>query len=363
MSDLRVDIGFQRGAFRLSAAFQASQGKVTVVLGVSGSGKSTLLRLLAGLERPHRGFVHNGSQTWFDSKAKINKPPQQRAAGFVFQDYALFENMTAVENIGFGVPRSERSQRSQVLLEKLDLLAVKDRYPGQLSGGQRQRVALGRALAIQPSLLLLDEPLSAVDHSLRKQLQLELKRYINLADCPVILVTHDLEEAHLLADQLIVMHKGTICRQGPATVVFQRPLNRVAAITLGWQNIIPLESWENGMAKTRWGAFHVKQTEILHPKWLAIKPEKIRFVRAGENTLHVYVEDSYDLGMYREYHCKVDDTLRLIVKRPIDEPAPSVGDKVPIHFSARHLQLLAEVTDAPAGVAIAENAHCATVSK
>jgi len=340
MFDINVDIDFRRNEFHLDANFSLSKSQVTVILGASGCGKSSLLRLLAGLEKPELGSIQCHGETWFDSAKRINKPVQQRSVGFVFQDYALFENMTVIENMGFGVDKRQRNETVNELLKKLDLVHVQHQYPSQLSGGQKQRVALGRALAIKPKLLLLDEPLSAIDYTLRKQLQRELKEYIKTIDCPVILVTHDLEEARLMADKLIVMSDGKITRQGSAATVFNNPVNKQTANTLGWQNFLPLKSSRKGFVTTHWGGLRVDTDFIPGAQWVAIKPEKIRFGKKMENSLGARIVEIYDFGMYKEYRCQVDDSLMLIVHRPVDEPAPAINSVVNLHLSSQALMLI-----------------------
>ncbi|MDX1811268.1 MAG: ABC transporter ATP-binding protein, partial [Gammaproteobacteria bacterium] len=341
MPEVNVDIQFERKDFKLEACFDLNAGgEVTVILGRSGSGKSTLLRLLAGLESPVAGKIISDGVPWFDAALKINKKPQARANGFMFQDYALFENMTVAENIGFGVTRDKRACIVDDLLQKLNLLDYMNMYPSQLSGGQKQRVALGRALAIKPDLLLLDEPLSAIDFHLRKHLQKELKRYINAQSCPVILVTHDLQEARFMADKLIVMANGKIARQGDAKVVFENPVNKDAAMTLGWQNFIPIKELSKGHVQTRWGSFNLNARYIPNAKWLAIRPELIHFSKPQENTLAASVVEIFDMGSYREIECSVGDEHNIVVHRPIHEPSPLLGDKVNLHLSADHLRYI-----------------------
>lgn len=193
------------------------QFSITVLFGPSGCGKTTILRSLAGLHRPQRGVIRLGSETWFDSAENICLSPQVRDIGFLFQDYALFPHLTVLQNIGYGLNQLTslaRQQRIDEMLRPLNLAGLESRYPHQISGGQQQRVALARVLARRPRLLLLDEPLSAIDNSLRAQLRLELRRVLTEFGIPVVLVTHDPVEATALAHQVVVMSNGQVIKTG-----------------------------------------------------------------------------------------------------------------------------------------------------
>lgn len=214
----------------------ATQHSITVLLGSSGCGKTSVLRCLAGLERPQQGRITFGAEVWFDAERGIHLPPQQRRIGFVFQDYALFTHLSVADNIAHGLhalPTQERSARVEEMLQRFDLSAERDRRPREISGGQQQRVALARALVIQPRLLLLDEPLSALDTDLRESLREELRQHLRALNIPVLMVTHDRAEARLLGDQLIIMHHGQVLQSGTVAEVSQRPANEQVAKVLG----------------------------------------------------------------------------------------------------------------------------------
>jgi molybdate transport system ATP-binding protein len=207
-------------------AVPAREFSVTVLFGPSGGGKTTILRCLAGLERPEEGCIEFAGQTWFDAQRRICLSPQQRDIGFLFQEYALFPHLTVADNIGYslaGLPRGERGggvgERVAEMLERFDLTGLGERFPRQISGGQQQRVALARALARRPRLLLLDEPLSALDSDLRNQLRRELRQRLASFAIPVVIVTHDRQEAASLADQVIVLSGGRVIRSGPPAAV------------------------------------------------------------------------------------------------------------------------------------------------
>jgi sulfate/thiosulfate transport system ATP-binding protein len=202
------------------------QGEFLALLGPSGSGKTTLLRVIGGLEMPEEGTLD------FDGHDLTHVPARERRAGFVFQNYALFRHMTVAQNIAFGLdvrplgkrlPRREVSQRVEALLTRMQLNGLGKRYPSQLSGGQRQRVALARALAIEPRILLLDEPFGALDAKVRKELRQWLRALHDETKLTTIMVTHDQEEALALADRVAVMNDGRIEQVGPPSDLIEKP--------------------------------------------------------------------------------------------------------------------------------------------
>lgn len=231
------------GSAAITAGFtlEADAAPVTVLFGPSGSGKTTILRCLAGLERPDRGYIRFGDETWFDRARTVCLAPQARRIGYLFQEYALFPHLTVAQNIGFGVSgtRAERRARVASLLDGLQLHGLETRYPPQLSGGQQQRVALARALATQPRILLLDEPLSALDAPTREPLRRELRRVLSSCGIPTLLVTHDRVEALTLGDRMLVMVGGRIRQAGPVHEVFSRPADFSVAQTVGVETVIP----------------------------------------------------------------------------------------------------------------------------
>jgi molybdate transport system ATP-binding protein len=205
---------------------------VTVLFGPSGSGKTTILRALAGLERSSNCTIRFGRETWADDKNGVFIPPQRRRIGFLFQDYALFSHLTVADNIRYGlggVSARERQFRTSELLERFQLQDLAARYPHQLSGGQKQRVALARTLAPQPRVLLLDEPLSALDGPTRETLRGELRHLLNSLNIPVLLVTHDRLEALALGDQIAIVNEGRIVQHASIEEVFRRPLTPAIA--------------------------------------------------------------------------------------------------------------------------------------
>lgn len=239
MSGLKVELR-QELPIPLDAKFSCAPGDVLALVGPSGSGKSTILRIIAGLYRPHQGSVGVDGEAWLDTGRRIAVPPHLRTAGVVFQNYALFPHMTAVENVSAALgrqPASGRRKRAAELLRLVNLEGLEDRRPAELSGGQQQRVAVARALAREPKVLLLDEPFSAVDRQTRERLYRELASMRRRLSMPVVLVTHDLTEALMLADFLCLLHRGRTLQHGRPYEVMQRPATVEAARLVGQRNI------------------------------------------------------------------------------------------------------------------------------
>jgi molybdate transport system ATP-binding protein len=205
--DLRKHLRAGDHEFRLDAAWHLEPGAFLGIRGASGSGKTTLLRCLAGLHRPDAGFVVVGGETWYRSESGISLPPQKRSVGFVFQDYALFPNMTVEGNVDYAAGDRERTR---VLLELTQLTPVARHFPRELSGGQKQRTALARALGRKPRLLLLDEPFSALDEDLRYLLGEELARIQRETKVTAILVSHSREEISRLCTHVLELDEGRI---------------------------------------------------------------------------------------------------------------------------------------------------------
>lgn len=232
---------------------------VTVLFGPSGCGKTTVLRSLAGLDFPQEGYIRFNDHIWLDRGLGIALAPQKRNIGFLFQDYALFPHLTVACNIAYSLRRMKRPQRQEVtvdLARRLELVDLLERYPHQISGGQKQRVALARALASRPRLLLLDEPLSALDHPTRLRLRRELRGWLHEAGIPAILVTHDRHEAAVLGDDIIVMHEGRMIQHGPVQEVFSKPVSLDVADILAVETIVSgeISAIHDGIAKVSVGS-------------------------------------------------------------------------------------------------------------
>jgi sulfate transport system ATP-binding protein len=211
---------------------EVASGSLTAILGPSGSGKSTLLRVIAGLEQPDAGAVY------ISGKEATALAPQKRGVGFVFQHYAPFKHMTVWDNVAFGLtirrrPRKEIRARVEQLLELVQLQGLGKRYPAQLSGGQRQRMALARALAVEPEVLLLDEPFGALDARVRKELRAWLRRLHDEVHVTTVFVTHDQEEAMDVADQIVLMNRGRVEQVGRPRELYEEPANEFVMTFVG----------------------------------------------------------------------------------------------------------------------------------
>lgn len=228
-------------------------GDILCLAGASGSGKTTLLRLIAGFELPDSGAITLAGQPVVDDSRAL--PPEQRGIGMVFQDYALFPHLTVAKNIAFGLkrrPRRERRQRVEQLLEMIGLPGVAKRYPHQLSGGQRQRIAIARALAPEPRLVLLDEAFSSLDRATRMNLLQEVRHLLKACGATAICVTHDADDALVLADRLALLRDGKLLQAGTPDELYDYPTNAHVAQFFGATNIFPAKV-ENGLMATHFG--------------------------------------------------------------------------------------------------------------
>jgi molybdate transport system ATP-binding protein len=344
MSQLSIDVELYRSAFHLKMQCTIPKQGVTALLGPSGGGKTTLLRIIAGLAKPNIGTVMSDSHIWYDSARRINRSPQQRRVGLLFQDYALFEHMTVAQNVGYGVSKSARQGLVNHWLKRMELDEFARRYPAELSGGQRQRVALARALAHEPDVLLLDEPFSAADPALRNYLRQQLKEVVQSVNVPVVIVTHDLDDIRFLADYVGVVVKGELYEFGTLNQVLNNPRTRQSAQALGWQNFLAIEPGNRNDIYASWG--HLRFEKALSPdiSWLSIRPEHIRLSRADVNTigLDVSIKDSIVNGAFRILYCQLRNGDCLVVHRPWDEPVPAVGETAKVYFPEEYVRGLVD---------------------
>jgi molybdate transport system ATP-binding protein len=237
-NELNVDVRKRHpGGPEIAAALRLPLGAhaVTVLFGPSGAGKTTVLRLIAGLDMPDTGSIRCGNEVWFDAARGTRLTPQNRRVGYLSQDYAIFPHLTVRGNVAYGA----RGGAVQDLLARFDLAELAERHPRQLSGGQLQRVALARALAAQPRLLLLDEPLSALDAPTRLRMRADLRQLLDGVQMPAIVVTHDRTEALALADSVAVMIDGRLRQAGAVESVFDCPADADVAAALGVETICP----------------------------------------------------------------------------------------------------------------------------
>jgi len=321
-------------------------GSYTVLLGPSGSGKTTLLSILGGFVIPSSGRVLIGG---VDCTAM---PPARRPTTTVFQDYALFPHMSVGANVGFGlrmrgVGKAEREARAREALVLVGLAAAFDRKPHQLSGGQRQRVALARALAVEPAVLLLDEPLGALDLKLRRQMQDELKAIQKRVGTAFVHVTHDQEEAMALADHCVVMNEGRIEDEGPAERVYARPATRFAAMFMGESTLI-----EGTVTASAGGAITVRtafgdiavngEATPGSTVALAVRPENLVLGSPGGTDLgRAKVTDVVFQGSFKRVLATslLDAAVSFIVRAPA-QAAVAVGDTVSLSCPPGSLVLL-----------------------
>ena len=323
------------------------QGEFLSLLGPSGCGKTTALRMIAGFERPTSGTVH------LNGRDITNQPPNRRHIGMVFQSYALFPNMTVADNVGFGLKLkgmtpADARRRAGELLELIQLPDKGGSYPYQLSGGQQQRVALARALAIEPQVLLLDEPLSALDAKIRVELRAEIRRIQQQLHITTLYVTHDQEEAMSLSDRVVVMNKGFIEQVGPPFEIYNYPRTAFVAHFVGQLNVMPVRVVDAAAGRVALG----EQTIILEPPpaangqavTLAVRPEELELGAAeGHNNLRGLVESVNFLGSIVRVRVAVDGaTLSADLFNERLLTLPKAGEAVTINFPAHAAWVLEE---------------------
>lgn len=311
-----------------------TDGELFAMLGPSGSGKTTVLRMIAGFEEPTAGTVALGGED------ATGQPPFRRDVNTVFQDYALFPHMTIADNVGFGltvkkVPKPERDRRVGEALEMVKLSDRGKQKPHQLSGGQRQRVALARALVGRPKVLLLDEPLGALDLKLREEMQVELKEIQREVGITFVFVTHDQDEALTLCDRLAVFNDGRIEQIGKAGEVYERPVNRFVAGFVGTSNLLSGNTASQLVGRT--GTF-------------ALRPEKIAIVdpahaaAAGETVRDAVVSEVVYAGASTRVLADVGATTLTVTTMNADPRARQVsrGDQVRVAWTDEALHALAD---------------------
>ena len=279
---------------------EVEPGEFVSFLGPSGCGKTTTLRMVAGFEPPTSGTIRLAGEDVTYAK------PNERNIGMVFQSYALFPNMTVSENIGFGlrVRKEENTSREERVAELLDLIHLPDKaksYPNELSGGQQQRVALARALAIRPQLLLLDEPLSALDAKIRDDLRAEIRRIQRQLNITTIYVTHDQEEALALSDRIVVMSKGRMEQVGEPFEIYNNPSTGFVASFVGQLNRLPATVVDAALGRLRVGRTEIRTTSLIEsPEGsevsLMMRPEELTLDAEEENVLEGTVESVTFLG-------------------------------------------------------------------
>jgi molybdate transport system ATP-binding protein len=315
--------------FTLDVEWSAGDG-VAVLFGPSGAGKSLTLQCLAGLMRPDEGRITVDEHVLFDSVSGANLPPQRRRVGYVFQGFALFPHLTVAGNVAFGLrdrPRAERESRAAEVLARLGLETLAHRYPGELSGGQRQRVALGRALAPDPALLLLDEPLSALDLPLRRALRDELRTVLAQWGKAAVVVTHDVTEAYRLGDHIVVYEEGRVIQSAPRAELLWQPASQAVARIMGLANVVQgivLKATPDRI-QLRWRGQTLEAVNSPLRSYLPapdrplaffIRPEYVRLIRKDRgladpvhhmNVMQGHIVREADFGTTRTLYIRLDE--------------------------------------------------------
>ncbi|MGQ0564288.1 MAG: ABC transporter ATP-binding protein [Gemmobacter sp.] len=290
------------------------KGEFFTLLGPSGCGKTTLLRLIAGFETPTSGSI------LLDGQDITHLPPNRRPVNTVFQSYALFPHLTVAQNVGFGLemqgrPRAEVTARTARMLALVKLEALAGRKTSQLSGGQQQRVALARALAPEPKVLLLDEPLSALDLKLRKEMQIELKRLQHETGITFVFVTHDQEEALTMSDRIGVMSAGKIQQLGPPRDIYTRPANRFVASFIGETNFLPATTAPGGARLGCGVTVEVQGVPKAGRVTVAVRPEQVRIVAADEpGAIPATLTDLVYFGTDTHCHLRLSDGVEVVAR-------------------------------------------------
>ena len=338
---------------------QIDQGEFVTLLGASGCGKTTTLRIIAGLEQPDSGSI------WLEGKDVTNLEPNQRDVNTVFQNYALFPHMNVADNIGYGlkirkVPKADIKKKVKEMLELVQLEGFEKRKPAELSGGQKQRVAIARALANNPRVLLLDEPLGALDLQLRRTMQLELKRLQKKLGITFIYITHDQEEAINMSDRIVVMNQGQFEQIGTPDEIYNHPKTSYVATFVGNANILKgtAQETEADILKVSLAGSIVsavaecKKIAPGTPVTLAVRSENMIFDETCQSGMEaVVVEKSFTGGLLRVV-LKLADGTEVIANRHGIDAGVQPGQKVTCHFDAENAVLVDLPSETESGAAV-----------
>ena len=358
-----TDIRKSYGAYQAlkGVSLSVAPGEFIALVGPSGCGKTTLLKHVAGFEDPDSGFVT------IEGRSMLGVPPADRPTRIVFQKLALFPHMTVAENIGFPLKlrKVDRAEIAAKVEEMIRLMELKPeylkRFPKQLSGGEQQRVALARSMISEPKLLLLDEPLSALDVKLKKVLQAELKRLHRMLGVTFVHVTHDLEEAMMLADRICVMRAGRILQVGKPDDIYYRPADAFVAGFIGETNLIPVEvqAIDGGGARIHVPALETNTMTIpaaqlapgleRGPALMMIRPELISMLKDGgaECTMPAKVQEIFSKGGTVQYRARGPQGLEMVVELPgTPEKPAAIGDKLRLGWAERDVFLIPKPAEA-----------------
>jgi molybdate transport system ATP-binding protein len=344
-----------RPPIRASFRYPVEASTVLILFGPSGSGKTTVLRSIAGLEWPEQGTIQFVSRTWLDTTARIRVPPQDRHIGYMAQDYALFPTYTVVGNIAYGLgdlTSVDRARRVEEMLDLFQLRGFEHAKPRELSGGQQQRVALARAVAPRPQLLLLDEPLSALDTPTRLHLRGELRSLLKQLALPSIIVTHDWAEALTLGDVMAVMSAGHVLQVGTPQGVFSRPADAEVARVVGVETVVQgtITDTREGLASVQVGAVSltaVASTEVDADVFVCIRAEDVTVELAGavetsaRNHLTGTVQSIASLGALARVTIECGFPLTAVITRSaLSELQLALGTPVRAAFKAGSVHLI-----------------------
>ena len=337
-----------------NVTFTVAAGETISLLGPSGCGKTTTLRLISGFEDPDEGTIEIAGESM------VGKRPYERNVGLLFQHYALFPHMTVAENVAYGLkhrhwPKAEIGDRVRDMLRLVQLQGFESRRPGQMSGGQQQRVALARVLATRPRLVLLDEPLSALDAKLREELRLELKQILTAVGSTTIVVTHDQDEAMSLAGRIVIMNRGRIEQQGTPDEIYMAPRSAFVAAFIGRTNWfhgrisgapsdgyfrLTTEAGTELAIRDPGAAGGEKRSICIRPERIAVTGSEVAAARSGDNLLAGQVVDVVNMGAELHYIINAADGRIMVVEPNREGARVRKGDGVKLQFRAEDCVVL-----------------------
>ncbi|MBC2579729.1 sulfate/molybdate ABC transporter ATP-binding protein [Clostridium sp. DJ247] len=349
---LYVDIEKKLSGFNLKVKFDAANNNILGLLGASGSGKSMTLRCIAGLETPTKGKIILNDKTLYDSEKGINISSRKRKVGFLFQNYALFPNMTVAENISFALKGLSKHQQAQIIEEKVSMMkleGLENRFPSQLSGGQQQRVAIARALAIEPEILLLDEPFSALDNHLRSHMEKQIMDTLSSYKGSTIFVSHNMEEVYRLCKDLVILNKGDVAACGKRENIFEKPPTLSAAQLTGCKNISRARKIkEDTVEALDWGCTLKVNSKINNSiSYVGIRAQHIDLAeKKDDNNIFEYSinrisEGPYTVTVYLSSHKEKQqsqfDNLQWIVSKERWRDLKKVQQPLRLHINSEKL--------------------------
>lgn len=305
---VEIQIKKDFGSFVLEVDFSSKDNRIGI-LGASGCGKTMTLKCIAGIETPDEGKIIVEDRVFYDSKKRINLPARERGIGYLFQNYALFPHMTVETNIGIGIRQKgkEKKEKVQNLIDKFQLNGLEKRYPSELSGGQQQRTALARILACNPTMILLDEPFSALDGFLRENMQQEMLNILKDYEGNVLMVSHSRDEIYRFSNRLVIMDKGRCLLEGGTKEVFKNPMNKEAARLTGCKNIAGIKKLGDHEIWVEEWKMKLRTTELVNDRirYVGIRAHDLREAKEGEeNTFSMEKVGQIQAPFEKVYHLK-----------------------------------------------------------